>query len=157
MLENKLKLNNDKAEALLLRSSSKSFSVSKSTSTSVCGCEISFSPSARNLGFYIRFDISVELHERNVYCSAYSELRRISTIWHLLSVDSTKKIVSALVLSRVALCNSLLSGCPKHLLERLQKVQNSVARLVLKAHKRDHVSPLLRNSSLAAHPSMYRI
>ena len=32
----------------------------------------------------------------------------------------------------------------EHLLEKLQKVQNSAARLVLKAHKRDHVSTLLR-------------
>ena len=31
-----------------------------------------------------------------------------------------------------------------HLLEKLGKVQNSAARLVLKTHKRDHVSPLLR-------------
>ena len=30
------------------------------------------------------------------------------------------------------------------LLEKLQHVQNSAARLVLKAHKQDHVSPLLR-------------
>ena len=35
MLENKLKLNNDKTEALLLRSSSKSFSVCKPTTISV--------------------------------------------------------------------------------------------------------------------------
>ena len=62
MLENKLKLKNDKSEALLLRSSSKSFSVGKTTTISVCGCEISFSSSARNLGFYIRDDMSVELH-----------------------------------------------------------------------------------------------
>ena len=144
MLENKLKLNNDKAEVLLLRSSSKSFSVSKPTTISVCGCEISFSSSARNLGFYIRDDMSVELHIGSVCRSAYSELRRISTIWHLLSVDSTKTLVSAFVLSRLDYCNSLLSGCPKHLLEMLQKVQNSAARLELKAQKRDYVSPLLR-------------
>ena len=72
--------------------------------------------------------------QKDVCRSAYSELRRISTIRHLLSVDSTKTLVSVFV----------LSGCPKHLLEKLQKVQNTAARLVLKAHKRDHVSPLLR-------------
>ena len=131
-------------QAHLLRLSSKSFSVSKPTTISVCGCKIYFSSSARNLSLDIRDDMIVELHIKNVYRMAYSELRRISTIRHLLSVDSTKILVSAFVLSRLAYCNSLLSGCPKHLLEKLQKVQNSAARLVLKAHKRDHVSPLLR-------------
>ena len=82
-----LKLNNDTTEALLLRSSFKSFSVGKPTTISVCGCEISFSSSARNLGFYIRDDMSVELHMKNVCWSAYSELCRISTIRHLLSAD----------------------------------------------------------------------
>ena len=144
MLENKLKFNNDKTEALLLRSSSKSFSVSKPTTISVCGCEISSSSSVRNLGFYIRDDMSVELHIKNVCRSAYSELRRISTIRHLLSVDSTKTLVSVFVLSRLYYCNSLLSGCSEHLLEKLKMVQNSAARLVLKAHKWEHVSPLLR-------------
>ena len=33
---------------------------------SLCGCEISFSCSARNLGFYIRDDMSVELHIKSV-------------------------------------------------------------------------------------------
>ena len=87
MLENKPKLNNDKTEALLLHSSSKSFSVCKPTTISVCGCEISFSSFARNLGFYIRDDMGVELHIKNVCRSAYSELCRISTIRHLLSAD----------------------------------------------------------------------
>ena len=144
MLENKLKLNNDKTDGLLLRSSFKSFWVSKPTTMSGCTCEISFSSSARNLDFYIRDDMGVELHIKNVCWSAYSELCCISTIGHCLSVDSTKTLVSAFVLSRLDYCNSFLSGCPNHLLEKLQKVQNFAARLVLKAHKRDHVSPLLR-------------
>ena len=53
--------------------------------------------------------------------------------------------MSAFVISRLDYyCNSLLSGCPKHFLEKSKKVQNSAVRLVFKAHKRDHVSPLLR-------------
>ena len=60
--------------------------------------------------------MSVELHIKNVCQSAYSELRRISTIRHLFLVDSTKTLVSAFsfVLSGLDYCNSLLSGCPKH-------------------------------------------
>ena len=41
-------------------------------------------------------------------------------------------------------CNSLLSGCPLHILKRLQNVQNSAARLVFKSRTRDHVLPLLQ-------------
>ena len=62
---------------------------------SVCGCEISFSSSARNLGFYIRDDMKVELHIKNVCRSTYSE----------------KTLVSAFVLSMFDYCNWLL-GLP---------------------------------------------
>ena len=57
---------------------------------------------------------------------------------------SAKTHVPAFVLSRLDYCSLLLSGCPKDLLEKLQKVQNSAARLDFKAQKQGHVSPLLR-------------
>ena len=95
--------------------------------------------------FYIADDMSVEL--RIICQSAHSEFRCISTIQHCLPVDSTKTFLSTFVLSRLDYCNLLLSGYPKHL-EKLQKVQNSAARLILKAGKRDkwdHVSPVLQS------------
>ena len=105
-----------------------------STTISVCGYEISFSSSAKNLGFYIRDDMSVELHIKNICQVAYPELHRISTIWHLLSVDSTKTLVSAFVLSRLDYCNSLLSGCLKHLFENNKRsrtqLQDSSSQLI---------------------------
>ena len=85
--------------------------------------------------------LHLELHVKNICCSASSELHCISTIWHLLSVDSTKTLVSTFILSRLDYCNSLLSGCPKHLLENYKRSRTQLQD-VLKAHKRDHVSPL---------------
>ena len=72
------------------------------------------------------------------------ELRRINSTRHYLSVQATKTLVSAFVFSRLDYCNSLLSGCPQYLLNRLQKVQNNAARLILKASKTDHITPHLR-------------
>ena len=47
----------------------------------VCGSEISFSASARNLGFYVTDDIIGELHIfKNVYQLAYYEFRHISSV-----------------------------------------------------------------------------
>jgi hypothetical protein len=123
MQKNKLKLNDDKTEALFLHSSSKQFSVPKPNSVSVCNSQISFSPSARNLGFYVTETMSVDLQINNICRSAYAELRRISTIRHLLSVDTTKTLTCAFVLSKLDYCDSLLSGCSKYHLDKLQKVK----------------------------------
>ena len=73
------------------------------------------------------------------------ELRRISTIRHYLSIDATKTLICAFVLSRIDYCNSLLAGIPKHLLDILKKNQNNAARIVLKSPKHRYVSPLLRS------------
>ena len=53
-------------------------------------------------------------------------------------------LVCAFVLSKLDYFNSLLSGGPLYILRRLQKVQNSAAKLVFKSRKRDHVQPLLQ-------------
>ena len=65
-------------------------------------------------------------------------------IRHYLTTDATKTLLCAFVLSKLDYCNSLLSGSPKHLLDKLQKVQNSAARLVFKALKHKHIKPLLQ-------------
>ena len=44
--------------------------------------------------------------------SANLELRRISSVRHVLTVDAAKTLVTSLVLSRLEYCNSLLSGIP---------------------------------------------
>ena len=48
------------------------------------------------------------------------------------------------VLSKLDYCNPLLSGSPKHLPDKLQKVQNSAARLILKARYHEHIKSLLQ-------------
>ena len=75
--------------------------------------------------------------------SANLELRRISSVRHVLTVDAAKTLVTSLVLSRLEYCNSLLSGIPQQLIDKLQKVQNCSAGLIFKTFKCTHVSPLL--------------
>ena len=71
------------------------------------------------------------------------ELRTISSVRHVLTVDANKTLVTSLVLSRLDYCNSLLSGSPQQLIDKLQKVQNCSALLIFKTSKCTHVSPLL--------------
>ena len=86
--------------------------------------------------------LTIKTHVSNLVRSANFKLRRISSIRHLLSIDATKTLVSAYVLSRLDHCNSLLFGCPQYLLNKLQLVQNNAARLVLRVSKTD-ISPHL--------------
>ena len=58
-----------------------------------------------------------------------------------LYIVCTTVVYKKYILSRLDYCNSLLSGCPRSLILRLQKVQNNAARLILGISKREHISP----------------
>ncbi|WP_419650303.1 reverse transcriptase domain-containing protein, partial [Thiolapillus sp.] len=145
MTLNKLKLNDDKTEAMIVSSGRKSRSLSFSFPDFITvGCaSVPLSDSVKNLGVTFDCHLTMKTHVSNLVRSANFELRRISSIRHLLSTDATKTLVSAFVLSRLDYCNSLLFGCPQYLLNKLQKVQNNAARLVLRVSKTDHISPHL--------------
>ena len=136
---NKLQLNEDKTEALLFAYSCHGLP----SSISVGQSAIPFAVSARNLGVIFDNSLNMRDHITRVCQGAYFEIRRISCIRHLLTQEATKTLVTSFVLSRVDYCNSLLAGIPQNLIDKLQKVLNCAARLVFRASKREHVTPLL--------------
>ena len=58
-------------------------------------------------------------------------------------------------LSRLDYCNSLLVGCAKYFLSKLQKVQNNAARLIFRTTRSAHITPMLH--SLHWLPTEWRI
>ena len=74
---------------------------------------------------------------------AYIDIRRISSIRHLLSIDATKTLLFDYVRPKLYYCNSLFYGNPMYMLERLQKVQNSAAKQIFQCRKQNNISPLL--------------
>ena len=104
---------------------------------------MSFSTTAKNLGFHSTDDMRIDAHVQDTCRKAYVDIQRISSICHLLSIDATKTLLSAFVLPKLDYCNSIFHGSPMYMLERLQKVQNSAARLIFPCRKQNHISPLL--------------
>ena len=109
MTLNKLKLN-DKTEALIvsLGRKSRTLSFSFSDFITVACVSVPLSDSVKNLGVTFDCHLRMKTHVFILIRSANFELRRISSIRHLLSTDATKTLVSVFVLSRLDYCNSLL-------------------------------------------------
>lgn len=76
--------------------------------------------------------------------SAYYQLRLIKRARDFLDLPSTRLLVQSLVISRIDYCNSLLVGLPINLLHKLQRLQNTAARLILRRPARSSSSCMLR-------------
>ena len=60
-------------------------------------------------------------------------------------LDSTKTVVHACITSKLDYCNGLLYGIPDSQIGRLQRVQNTCARLICGCSKFSRITPLLRD------------
>ena len=54
-------------------------------------------------------------------------------------------LVNILVISRLDYCNCLLYVIPKYQRDKLQRTQNTAARLVMGLKRSEHVTPILKN------------
>ena len=100
------------------------------------------SPVVKNLGTH--FDRLLDMSKQSsvVSRSMYFHIRRISKIRCHLDHTAASRAIQATVISRLDYCNSLLLGSSKANMDRLQKAQNSAARLLSRTSKRAHISPI---------------
>ena len=114
MTDNKLKLNDDKTEVMIISCSrmSTALSIPDSFDIFIGTASVPFSDTVKNLGVTLDCHLSLKTHVLNIVRTANFELRRIGSIRSLLTTDATATLVSAFILSRLVYCNSLPSGCP---------------------------------------------
>ena len=85
-----------------------------------------------------------------VICIIYSSsasfaLRKIGKIRNYLDKSTTEQLIHAFVSSRLDSNNILLAGLPSKDISKLQRIQNSAARLVSRSKKRAHITPILQD------------
>ena len=92
----------------------------------------------RDLRFAIDADLSMAAQVANA-CRHY-HLYRISRIRDTLTIGTSKCLVHALVTSRIDYGNAVMYGISDRLLRRLESIQHSVARVVLRIRRGDRRS-----------------
>ena len=109
---------------------------------------------ARNLGAVIDNSLSMNNHINQICKASFYHIHNIRRISKFLSKECLQILVHAFVTSRLD-CNSLLYGLPKYQICKLQRVQNTAARLITNTRKYDRISPVLYE--LHWLPVFYRI
>ena len=109
----------------------------------------------RNLGTWFNDTFDMSQHITNLCSASFFQLHKIRRIRKYLKQEAAATLVRSFVTCRIDYCNSLLYGLLDYQLAKLQRVQNSAARLVYRESKFCHITPLLKK--LHWLPIMYRI
>ena len=102
-------------------------------------------PTIRNLDVIMDPTYTMSSHVSHLVQVAFLKLRELSYSRRYLTDESTETAVHAYITSRLDYCNSLLFGLPQEPSMKMQSVMNAAARLVTKARKFDHITPVLRD------------
>ena len=89
------------------------------------------------------------------YPNIFFHLRNIGRIRPFITVNACKTLVNSLVTSRLDYANVLLSGANSKVISKLQRIQNTAARLITQTKKREHITPTLH--TLHWLPVPYRV
>ena len=155
MKSSKLKLNSDKTEFIIIGTKQQRQKLSNHFPVKLLDNDISPSDSVRNLGVIFDSDFSFHKHVSNICKSCFYHIRDLRRIRRHIPLSTAKTISNALISSRLDYCNSLINNIAKQDLSKLQRVQNCLARVILRAPRFSPSLPLLKQ--LHWLPVNYRI
>ena len=98
----------------------------------------------RNLGISMKRDLTMSTQISKTIQMCFTSLRQIRSIKGCLTMDSLKKLASALVLSRIDYGNMALVSLPKVATQSIQSIINTTARLITGVRKYDLITPVLK-------------
>ena len=144
MTLNFLHLNSSKTEAILVGTPHQLRS-STITSITFSGQNIPLSASVTNLGVKIDPQLTFDTHIKHLCKTSFYHLRNIAKLRPTLTLADAEKLVHFFVSSRLDYCNALLIGISGRSIQRLQYIQNSAARILMRVRKYDHITPILKS------------
>ena len=142
MLTDKLKLNDDKTEFMLI-GTKQQLSKINIDSLTVGSIDVAPGTVARNLATWFDSNLNLQEQIQNTCKSGFFHLYNIRRIRKYLSQESARTLVHAFIIGRINHCNSHLFGLPSFHLLKLQRLQNAAARLISNVPRYSHITPVL--------------
>jgi len=142
---NDMLLNANKSEVLLVARKAKADKFAGGTGVCVAGSDIAFSVQLKSLGVTLDQGLSFDQHVGNTVKASNFNIRALRHIRPMLDKSVANTVACSIVSTRLDYCNSLLYGTSKGNIQRLQRVQNTLARVVSGTKKRDHIKPVLQD------------
>ncbi len=124
-----LLLNSEKTEMLIIRPKTSACNNLEHCLT-LDGCSVNSSSSVRNLGVIFDNNLSFDSHVSSICKTAFYHLKNISKLRRMLSMSNAEMLIHVFMTSRLDYCNALLGGCSARLINKLQMVQNTAARVL---------------------------
>ena len=123
------------------------YQVKSSTITSITfsGQNLPLSPVITNLGVKMDPQLTFHPHIKHLVKTSFFHLKNIARLRPTLTLPDAEKLVHAFISSRLDYCNALLIGTPGKSIQRLQYIQNSAARVLMRVRKYDHITPILHS------------
>jgi hypothetical protein len=145
MSSNLLSLNPTKTEFLVFGTTQQLAKLDNPTLTIDQSTILTPAPSARNLGFFLdsHLNFTAQISSLSRICSYH--LRDFRRIRSILDFSTASVIATSLVHSKLDYCNSLFLGLPDYQIQKLQVIQNNLARAVTSKRKFDHITPSLKS------------
>ena len=144
MGRNFLKLNDSKTEFVIIGSNIQRRGIS-TNSVRIGDQDIAASESVRNIGAMLDCQLSMKPQVSAVCRGCYYHIRNIGKVRRNLTEEASVSLVHAFITSRVDYLNALIYGVPQSLIAKLQKIQNTAARIISRKKRRDHITPILSN------------
>jgi hypothetical protein len=92
----------------------------------------------KNLGIFFDRTLCMQKQSSEITTSCYFQIRNIGRIRSYTTEDACKTLVCSHVASRLDHGNALLYGVNTNRISKLQRVQNTAARLITRSKKHDH-------------------
>lgn len=112
-------------------------------SRSVSGSVITPSSTLKSLGVVLDRSLSFDQHVAAVCKDCYFHIRALRQVRASLPEDVAKTVACSIIQSRLDYCNALFTGMSESNFKKLQRVQNTLARVVLRRGKYEHITPAL--------------